>query len=121
MEFELGLRVIMAMVRQDVQEGADEVERFACNIGDLEDRAYSLGDELSCSLDGLSTVLDKDGDFASTGRLQDTGELRDGLFQDLWRANVDFGDDNHDRNIQSQCNAEVLSIWIISVRFVGDG
>ena len=93
---------------------------MAGNIGDLEDGAYSLGDELSGGLNGLPTILDEDGDFASTRRLQDTGELGDGLFQDLWRANVDFGDDNHDRNIQSKSNAEVLSVGIVSIRLMGD-
>ena len=79
-KLELGFGVIMAVVRQDVQEGADEIQRLAGNIRNLEDGAYSLGDELSCGLDGLPTILDEDGDFASTRRLQDTSELRDGLF-----------------------------------------
>ena len=62
-EFERRLSIVVAVVRQDIQECPHQVEALASNIGDLEDRAYSLADKLCCGLDGLVTVLDKNGNL----------------------------------------------------------
>lgn len=45
-EFEGCLGVVVAVMRQDVEEGPHQVEAFAGDVGYLEDGAYSLADEL---------------------------------------------------------------------------
>ena len=45
-EFEGSAGVVVAVVREDVEEVADEVEVFAGYVGDLEDGADAAGDEL---------------------------------------------------------------------------
>lgn len=87
------------MVRQHIQEGAHKIEVESCDVGDLEDRANSPGHELRGSIDTLLSVFDENGDFASARRLQDFTQLSDGLLENLRRADIDFGDDNHDRDI----------------------
>lgn len=62
-EFEGGFVVVVAVVRQDVEEGSDEVEAFAGDVGDLEDGAYALAHELGGGLDCLVAVFDEDWDF----------------------------------------------------------
>lgn len=89
----------MTVVRQYVQESSNEIKTFTCNIGDLEYRAYSLADELGRRLYGLFTVFNEDWNFPSSLRLEDAGKLGDSLLKYLWRADVNFGDDNHDRYI----------------------
>lgn len=107
-EFEGGLGVVVAVVREDVEEGAHEVEAFAGHVRDLEDGADALGDELSGGRDGLLAVLDQDGNFARAGGFEDTRYLRDGLFEDVRRANVNFGDDDQDGDVKGQSNTEVF-------------
>ena len=63
MKLEGGFGVVVAMVGKNIEECADQVERFAGNIGDLEDGADALGDELCGCLDSVSPVLDKDWDL----------------------------------------------------------
>ena len=63
MEFERRLSIVVAMVRQDIQECPHQVEALASDIGDLEDGAYPLADKLCCSLDGLVTVFDENGNL----------------------------------------------------------
>jgi hypothetical protein len=60
------------------------------------------------SVDAILSVLDEDGDLASTGGFQDLGQLCDGLLENLRRADVNLGDDNHDGNVQCESNTEVL-------------
>jgi len=62
-ELEWGFVIVVAVMREDVEEGSDEVEAFACDVGDLEYGAYTLAHELGGGLDGLVAVLDEDGDF----------------------------------------------------------
>ena len=108
MEFEGGVGIVVAMVGEDVEEGSDEVEGFACDVGDLKDGADSLGDELCRSLDGVGAVFDKNGDFAGAGGFENAGQLGDGLLQDVRWANVDFGDDDHHWHVKCERDAEVL-------------
>ena len=63
MEFEWCLSIVVAVVRQDIQECPHQVEALASNIGDLEDGAYPLADKLCRGLDGLITVLDENGNL----------------------------------------------------------
>lgn len=66
-ELERGVGVVMAMVRKDIEERPNEIQVLAGDVGDLEDGADSLTDELSRGVDALLSVLDEDGDLASTG------------------------------------------------------
>jgi hypothetical protein len=74
----------------------------------LEDWADSLGDELSGGVDAFFCVLDEDWDFASAWRFKDSGDLLDGLLENLWWTDIDFGDDDHDWDVECQCNPQVL-------------
>ena len=67
MELEGSVGIVVAVVGKDVEEGSDEVEGFACDVGDLEDGTDALRDELCGGLDGICAVLDEDRDFACTG------------------------------------------------------
>jgi len=66
MELERGVGIVMAMVRKDIEERPHEIQVLAGDVGDLEDGADSLADELSRGVDALLSVLDEDGDLAST-------------------------------------------------------
>lgn len=68
MELKWRLSVIVAVVRQDIQECPDQVEALTSNVGHLEDRAYPLANELGRSLDSLVAVLNEDRDFLCAGR-----------------------------------------------------
>ena len=103
------LSVVIAMVRQYVQKRSDQVQILACDIRYLEDRAYSLTNELSSGLDGFFMILDENWDFSCTWRFEYSGELRYCLLQNLRWANIDFGYDNHHRHIECQSNTQVLS------------
>ena len=109
MKLERGIGVIVAMVGKDVEERANEVERFTGDVGDLKDGADALGDELGGGLDSIGTVFDEDGDLPCAGGLEDAGQLGDRLLQDLRWANVNLGDDHHHRNVQSKGDAKMLS------------
>ena len=63
-EFERSVSVVVAVVREYVEEGADKVKGFAGDVGDLEDGADALGDELRSGLDSVGAVFDENGDFA---------------------------------------------------------
>jgi hypothetical protein len=76
----------------------------------LEDRTNATGHELRSRVDALFPVLDEDWYLPCAGRLEDLGQLSDGLLKNLWWANVDFGDDDHDGYIEGKCNAEMLSL-----------
>lgn len=90
----------MTLVGQNVEECPHKIETFASDIGDLKDRTYSLADELRSRLYRLFTVLDEDGDLPCSLRLENAAQLGDRLLKNLWRANIDFSDDNHDRHIE---------------------
>lgn len=78
-KFERGFSVVMAVVWNDVEEGANEIERLASYVGDLEHRADTLADELCGGVYTLLLVFDEDGDFPCTRRLENLGQLGDGL------------------------------------------
>jgi len=67
-ELERSFCIIVSMMRKDVQENTDEIERFSCDVRDLEYRADSLRNELCGGINALFLVLDEDGDFASAWR-----------------------------------------------------
>ena len=46
MVFKGGGDVVFAVVRDEVEKGSDEVEGLTCYVGDLEDGADTLADEL---------------------------------------------------------------------------
>ena len=51
-ELERGRAIVLAVVREDVQECADEVERLASDIRDLKYWTYPLRNELSLEQSG---------------------------------------------------------------------
>jgi len=57
------------------------------------------------SVDAFLAVLDKYRNLASAGGFEDFRELSYGLLQDLGRADVDFGDDYHDRDVEGEGDA----------------
>lgn len=59
-------------------------------------------------IDTLFSILDKDWNFPRTRGLEDLGELRNSLLENLRGANVNLGYDNHDWYIQCKSNTEVL-------------
>lgn len=82
---------------------------MTCNIGDLKYGADTSGDELSRRVDALLSVLDKDGNLTCAGRLENFGQLRNRLLENLRWTNINFSDDNHDWDIESKCDSEMLS------------
>ena len=60
-------------------------------------------------VDAVLAVLDEDGDLARPGRLEDLCQLRDGLLQNVWRADIDLGNDDHDGHVERKRDAEVFS------------
>ena len=105
MKFERGFGVIISMVRKNIEESPNEVKAFASDIRHLEDGTDSLADKLSCSLNGIFAIFDKNRNLTSTWRFQDSSDLRDGLLEDLWGADVDFSDDDHYRHIECEGNS----------------
>jgi len=67
MKFEGSVGVIVAVVGKNVKEGSDEVEGFACDVGDLEDRTDALRDELRGRLNSVGAVFDENGNLARSG------------------------------------------------------
>lgn len=108
MELEGRVGVVAAVVGEDVEERANQVEVFAGDVRDGEDGADALGDELRGGVNALLAVADEGRYLPRVWALHDLLDLRYGLLQDVGRANVDFGDDDHDRDVQSQSNAQML-------------
>lgn len=63
---------------------------------------------MSSCVHTVLAILDENGYFPCTLRFQDFGELGYRLFEDLGRTNVDFGDDDHNRDIESKGNSEMF-------------
>ena len=78
-KFEWSFGVIVTVVWDDVEESANEIERVTSHVGDLKDWADTLADELGGGVDAFLLVLDEDGDFSGTRRLENLGQLGDGL------------------------------------------
>ena len=114
MELERGLGVVVSVMRQNVEESTDKVQTFASDVRNLKDRADTLRDELTSSLDGFLPVLDKDRDLSGTRRFEDAGELGDSLLQDLGRADVNFGDDYHDWDVECERDPKMFSATDVS-------
>lgn len=108
MELKRRLRVISSVVRQDVQEGPDKVEILSCHVGHEEHGAYPLAHELSCRVYALLASLDESRNLARSRTLHDLGDLGYCLLENVGRANVDLGDNHHDRDIQSQSNSQMF-------------
>ena len=97
------------MVRDDIQERLDKVQPFTRNVRNLEYRANPVADEMCCCMNDFFLTLDEYRDFPRSGGFHDFRELLDGLLQDVWWANVDFGNDHEDGNVQGESNPKVLS------------
>lgn len=108
MELEGCLGVVMAVVWNDVEEGPYQVKRVTCHVRDLEYRADTLTDELGGGIYAFLLVLDEDGYLSCTRRLQNLGQLGDGLLEDMRRANIDFGYADHDRHIKREGDTKML-------------
>lgn len=79
MKFERSFGIVMTVVWDDVEEGANEIERLTSYVGDLEDRADTLADELSGGIYAFLLVFDEDWNFPCARRLENLGQLSDGL------------------------------------------
>src|SRR6266536_2872052 len=108
MELKLPLCIIVSVVRQDIQECAHQIETLTCDVRNLEDWAYPLRHELSSGIDSVLPRLDEDWYFSRTRRLENTSQLGYCLFENLWWADIDFGNHNHHWHIQGQSNAKML-------------
>ena len=111
----------MAMMWERVEKHAHEVQIVTGDVGYLEDGAYSARDKLSSSLDALFSVLDEDGYFSCARRFEDFGQLSDGLLEDLRRADVNFGNDNHDWDIECEGDTQMLSVLVSGCSTMHDG
>ena len=71
-EFEGPVGIVVAVVGEDVEEGADEIEGLAGDIGDLEDGADAAGDELCLGIEStwLSFGDGRDRDCDNVRRFQ---------------------------------------------------
>lgn len=98
----------MAMVRQDVEERAHQVEVLTSYIRDLEDGADALADELACRVDALLVVGNVGWQLARAGAAHDLVDLGDGLLQDVGWADIDLRDDDHDWHVEGEGDAEML-------------
>ena len=59
-------------------------------------------------VDAFFASLDEDGDLARPLGFEDLRELGDGFLENLGRADVDLGDNDHDGNVERESEAEVL-------------
>lgn len=85
---------------------------MAGDVGYLEDGAYSARDKLSSSLNALLSIFDEDRYFSCARGFQDFGQLSNGLLQDLRRAYVNFGNDNHDWDIECEGYTQMLPVFV---------
>lgn len=108
-ELERCRTIVVAMVREDVEEHADQIKVVSCNVGDLEDGADPARYKLSSSIYALLSVLDEDGDFSRAWRLEDFSQLSDGLLENLRWTNVDFGNDHHNGDVECESDAKMFS------------
>lgn len=79
MKLKGGFGIIITMVREDVEEGSDQVQALASDIGDLKYRADTLAYKLGSCLNGLLAVLYEYWDFPGSWRLEYSSKLRNGL------------------------------------------
>ena len=79
----------------------------------MENRADPLADELRGGFDGFIAVLDEDGYFPGTWRLEDAGELGYGLLKNLRRTYVDFSDNYHDGHVERERDSKMLSEIVV--------
>ena len=108
LKFERALRIVPSVVRKDIKEEAHQVEILASDVGHLEDGTYSMADKLRCSIYAVLPIFDKGWDFARAGAFHDFGNLSDAFLKNVGRANVNFGNNHHDRYIQRQGNSKVF-------------
>lgn len=108
MEFERRSGVVIPMVRQHIQKDPHQIQVLTRDIADLKNRANPLTHKLARRAHTLLSILDEDGYLFGSRGFQDLGELGDGLFEDLGRADVDFGNDDHDRDVEGKGDAEVF-------------
>lgn len=108
MELKRGIRVIPSMMGEDVQERPHKVERLARDVGHEKDRTYPLTDKLRSRINALLTRTYKRRHLPRAGALHYFRNLRQRLLEDVGRANVNLGDDDHDRDVEREGDAQVL-------------
>lgn len=67
-EFKRCLGVVVAMMGKNVKKRPHQVQAFPSDVGNLENRTYSLAHELCRSVDCVFIVLDEDRDLFCTRR-----------------------------------------------------
>jgi hypothetical protein len=68
-KFERSVYVVVAVVRDDVEEGANEIQRVTCYVGDLEDWTDALTDELGGRVYTFLLVFDENWNLSRARRL----------------------------------------------------
>ena len=58
----------------------------------------------------ILAIFDEDGDFPCAWGFQNLGQGANRLLEDMWRTNIDLGDDYHHRHIQRKCDSKMLSV-----------
>lgn len=100
--------MVVAMVRQHVQKGPYKIEVLAGDVGHLEDGTYPLAHKLGRRVDALFAGCDKGRHLSRPRALHDLVDLANGLLEDVGRANVNLGDDDHDWHVERKRNSQML-------------
>lgn len=104
----------MAMMGQEIQKRPYQIKAFSGHIRNLENRTYPLTDKLCRSIDSVFAGFYEDRNFSCPGRLEYSSQLGNRLLQNLRWADVDLGNDYHDRDIKCHSDSEMLSVGIKS-------
>lgn len=108
MELEWRISIVPSVVRKNIQESSHEVQVLSCDVGNLKYWAYSVTDELSGRVDALLPILDKGWHLAGSRASHNLGDLCNCLLQDVGRANVNLGHDNHDGHVERKGDSQML-------------
>lgn len=107
-EFKRSIGVVVSMVWENIHERPHQIQRLSCDIRDLENRADSPRNELCRCVYAILPVLDEYWDFPRSLGFQNLGKLSDSLLENLGRTDIDFGDDYHYRDVESESDPQML-------------
>lgn len=101
MEFEGSVGVVSTVVREDIQERPHKVEALPSHVGDQEDGAYPLANELCSGVNALLAIADKSWDLSGAWTLHDLGDLSNGFLENIGWADINLGHHYHDGDVES--------------------